>query len=59
MDVEAGFGDRAVDHELRIWISDPESGLGNIQGEVFLAIWDAFKAEGIAMPRPRIEVETL
>ena len=54
-----GFGDRAVDHELRIWISDPESGLGNIQGEVFLAIWDAFKAEGIAMPRPRIEIETM
>ena len=54
-----GFGDRAVDHELRIWISDPESGLGNIQGEVFLAIWDAFKAEGIALPRPRIEVETI
>jgi small-conductance mechanosensitive channel len=54
-----GFGERAVDHELRIWISDPESGLGNIQGEVFLAIWDAFKAEGIALPRPRIEIETV
>ncbi len=52
-----GFGDRAVDHELRIWIADPESGLGNIQGEVFLAIWDAFQTAGIAMPRPRIEVQ--
>ena len=54
-----GFGERAVDHELRIWISDPESGLGNIQGEVFLAIWDAFKAEGIVLPRPRIEIESV
>ena len=54
-----GFGERAVEHELRIWISDPESGLGNIQGEVFLAIWDAFKAAGIALPRPRIEVATI
>lgn len=53
------FGERAVDHELRIWIADPESGLGNIQGEVFLAIWDAFKAAGIALPRPRIEIETI
>lgn len=52
-----GFGERAVDHELRIWIADPESGLGNIQGEVYLAIWDAFQANGIALPRPRIEVE--
>jgi small-conductance mechanosensitive channel len=51
-----GFGERAVEHELRIWIADPEAGLGNIQGEVFLAIWDAFKAEGIALPMPRIDV---
>lgn len=51
-----GFGDRAVDHELRIWISDPESGLGNIQGELFLAIWDAFRAAGISLPYPQIDV---
>jgi small-conductance mechanosensitive channel len=51
-----GFGDRAVDHELRIWISDPESGLGNIQGELFLAIWDAFRAQGISLPYPQIDV---
>lgn len=51
-----GFGERAVDHELRIWISDPEAGLGNVQGEVFLAIWDAFAANGIRLPAPRMEV---
>ncbi|MEQ1510640.1 MAG: mechanosensitive ion channel domain-containing protein [Sphingopyxis sp.] len=50
------FGDRAVDHELRFWIDDPESGLGNIQGEVFMGIWDAFKAAGIAFPTPRLDV---
>ncbi len=50
------FGERAVDHELRFWIDDPESGLGNVQGEVFLAIWDAFKAAGIAIPAPRLDV---
>lgn len=52
-----GFGERAVEHELRLWISDPESGLGNIQGEVFLAIWDAFNAHGITLPYPRIDVQ--
>jgi small-conductance mechanosensitive channel len=51
-----GFGERAVDHELRIWISDPESGLGNVQGEVFLAIWDAFAANGITLPAPRLDI---
>lgn len=50
------FGERAVDHELRYWISDPEAGLGNIQGEVFLGIWDRFKEAGIRIPYPRTDV---
>jgi len=53
------FGDRAVEHELRYWISDPEAGLGNIQGEVFLGIWDRFKEAGIRIPYPRTEVRVL
>lgn len=51
-----GFGDRAVEHELRLWIADPEAGLGNIQGEVFMAIWDAFREQGITLPYPQIDV---
>ena len=51
-----GFGDRAVEHELRLWIADPEAGLGNIQGEVFMAIWDAFCEQGITLPYPQIDV---
>ena len=50
------FGERAVEHELRYWISDPEAGLGNIQGEVFLGIWDRFKEAGIRIPWPRTDV---
>ena len=50
------FGERAVEHELRYWISDPEAGLGNIQGEVFLGIWDRFKKAGITIPYPRTDV---
>jgi len=50
------FSERAVEHELRFWISDPESGLGNIQGEVFLGIWDAFQAAAIRVPYPRHDV---
>lgn len=53
------FGERAVEHELRFWISDPESGLGNIQGEVFLGIWDRFKEAGISIPYPRQDVRIL
>jgi small-conductance mechanosensitive channel len=50
------FGERAVEHELRIWISDPEAGLGNIQGDVFLGIWDRFRSAGITIPYPRRDV---
>lgn len=50
------FGDRAVEHELRVWIGDPELGLGNVQGEIYLGIWDAFAAHAIALPLPRLEV---
>ncbi|MGN7930188.1 mechanosensitive ion channel family protein [Sphingopyxis sp. 22461] len=53
------FGERAVEHELRYWISDPEAGLGNIQGEVFLGIWDRFKEAGIAIPYPRQDVRII
>ena len=51
------FGERAVEHELRYWISDPEAGLGNIQGEVFLGIWDRFRDAGIRVPYPRQDVK--
>ena len=50
------FGDRAIEHELRYWISDPEAGLGNIQGEVFLGIWDRFREAEIRIPYPRTDV---
>ena len=50
------FGERAVEHELRYWISDPEAGLGNIQGDVFLGIWDKFQDAGIVIPYPQQNV---
>ncbi len=43
-------------HELRFWITDPESGLGNIQGAVLMAIWDKFAAAGIEIPFPQRDV---
>ena len=53
------FSERGVEHELRYWISDPESGLGNIQGEVFLGIWDRFREAGIRIPYPRTDLRVM
>ncbi|WP_420004989.1 mechanosensitive ion channel family protein [Arenibacterium sp. LLYu02] len=54
-----GFGDSSVDYVLRFWIDDPTGGLTNIRGNVFLALWDAFKRKGISIPFPQREVRVL
>jgi len=54
-----GFGDSSVDYILRFWIRDPTGGLTNIRGNVYLALWDAFKANGISIPFPQREVRML
>ncbi|QEW18260.1 putative MscS family protein.1 precursor [Marinibacterium anthonyi] len=54
-----GFGDSSVDYILRFWISDPTSGLTNVRGNVYLALWDAFQENGISIPFPQREVRLL
>ena len=54
-----GFGDSSVDYILRFWITDPTGGLTNIRGNVYLALWDAFKEHGISIPFPQREVTVL
>ena len=54
-----GFGDSSVDYVLLFWITDPVSGLMNVKGAVYLALWDAFKANGISIPFPQREVRML
>jgi small-conductance mechanosensitive channel len=51
-----GFGDSAIDIELRFWISDPENGVANVSSEVMLAIWAKFQANGIEIPFPQRDV---
>jgi small-conductance mechanosensitive channel len=48
-----GFGDSAINLDLRIWIKDPEKGVTNIKSEVQLRIWDLFKQNGIEFPFPQ------
>lgn len=54
-----GFGDSSVDYILRFWIKDPTGGLTNIRGGVYLALWDAFKANNISTPLFQREVRML
>ena len=54
-----GFGDSSIDLRLRFWIDDPSSGLTNIRGNVFLALWDTLHEHNIDIPFPRRDVHVL
>ena len=54
-----GFGDSSVDFILRFWIRDPNQGLTNVRGAVFLALWDVLKENDIEIPFPRRDVTIL
>lgn len=51
-----GFGESSLDFVLRFWIHDPQQGLTNVRGKVLLALWDAFKENGVQIPYPHREV---
>jgi len=48
-----GFGDSAVDLEVRFWVVDPQNGLSNVKSEILLGIWDLFQENGIEIPFPQ------
>lgn len=50
------FGDSSIDFILRFFIDDPVNGITNVRGDVFLALWDSFKANDIAIPYPHREI---
>ena len=50
------FGDSSLNFKARFWISDPQAGLTNIRGQVMLAVWDSFEANGINIPYPHREI---
>ncbi|MBC8337912.1 MAG: mechanosensitive ion channel [Rhodospirillales bacterium] len=48
-----GFGDNAVNLELRVWINDPRNGLGNVKSAILLGVWEKFAEHDIAFPYPQ------
>ena len=50
------FGEYALEHEIRLWISDPEGGMGNVKGDVLKRLWDLFKEHGVRVPVPQRDV---
>ncbi len=48
-----GFGDSAIEMELRVWINDPRYGVTNVKSAILLGIWDKFGEHGIGFPFPQ------
>lgn len=44
------FGESSVDHEILVWIKDPEAGVGNVQSEILNRLWVLFQENGIEIP---------
>jgi small-conductance mechanosensitive channel len=53
------FADSGINLELGFWIADPENGLGKLRSDINLAIWQAFKQNGISIPFPQREIRLL
>ena len=50
------FGESAVDHEIRLWIEDPEMGIASVRSEILNRLWVLFKENGISLPFPQRDI---
>lgn len=48
-----GFGDNAVNFQVRVWINDPQNGVVNVKSNILLEIWKRFQEHGIDLPFPQ------
>ncbi|MYA31185.1 MAG: mechanosensitive ion channel [Gammaproteobacteria bacterium] len=48
-----GFGESAIDLEIRFWIQDADSGVSNIKSAVILEVWQLYRDHGIKIPYPQ------
>ncbi len=51
-----GFGDSAIDLELRMWIKDAKNGVSNVASEVYYKIWHKFNDRGVQFPYPQRDI---
>ncbi|ATW02587.1 mechanosensitive ion channel domain-containing protein [Sphingorhabdus sp. YGSMI21] len=50
------FGDNSVNFEIRCWIKDPQSGVGNFKAAILKRVWDLFKEHAVEIPFPQRDV---
>jgi len=50
------FGERGLEHDIMVWILDPEQGVGNVQSDILNRLWTLFRENGIGLPYPQQDV---
>jgi small-conductance mechanosensitive channel len=50
------FGESAINHEILVWISDPEAGVGSVRSEILNRLWALFREHGITIPYPQRDI---
>jgi small-conductance mechanosensitive channel len=53
------FEDNGIKLELRLWLDDPEKGVGSVKSDINLAIWKSFKENNITIPFPQRDVHII
>jgi len=51
-----GFGDSAINMELRFWIEDPQNGVSNIADEFLRRVWRKFRDNDVEIPYPQRDI---
>jgi small-conductance mechanosensitive channel len=50
------LGENGIDLEIRVWILDPEAGIGAVRSEILSRVLELFKENGIGIPSPQREI---
>ena len=55
----SAFADSGINLDLGFWIGDPQEGTGGVRSAINMAIWRAFREQGIEIPFPQREVRLI
>lgn len=47
------LGENGMKFDIRIWIVDPEDGIGNVRSDVLKKVWNLFRENGVQIPHPQ------
>jgi len=50
------FGESSVEHDILVWVADPEAGVGNVRSDILNRVWRLFGENGIGLPFPQRDI---